>query len=83
VTVRDKGTTVDADLRDISPGGARLAPTPALKTGTPVTIRTKGSSRALEGRVVDVRSDGAHVVFDREYDIDFAMLRRESLRPVA
>ncbi|WP_299438953.1 methyl-accepting chemotaxis protein [uncultured Rhodospira sp.] len=83
VLVRDTGRTVNAQLLDISAGGARLGDVGSLRVGARVSIAAETSSVSWDGRVVDITEGGVHVAFDREYDIDVAQVRRASLRSVA
>ncbi|MQX35364.1 methyl-accepting chemotaxis protein [Roseospira navarrensis] len=83
VTVRETGNAYDTELLDISAGGARLRAIDSIRVGARLSIMAQSANAAWEGRVVDISPAGVHVQFDREYDIDLAQLRRQSLRAVS
>jgi methyl-accepting chemotaxis protein len=68
------GASQKVVIRDLSTGGARIAGT--FQVSAPISLRLRGMSRPVSGKVVEQLADEVRVVFDpsRAVDADLARL---------
>jgi len=76
VKLSNGGKWIDATMLNISRSGSLLEPLAGVRPRDPVTVDIPALGARWGAKVVSVESDGVHLAFDEDHDVDFGRIGR-------